>query len=121
MNDPVIRVEAEASGHARQANLGQGTMHVHMGDDRPELALFTLIAPPDLVGREREIADLIAQIQAAREKGRPMLVSAVHGMAGVGKCALSRAVAAAIGAGFPDARLEVERSGCTPVDEPRGA
>ncbi len=63
--------------------------------------------PPDFVGREEEIADLVAHI----EQG--VLISGITGAAGIGKTALALVVAQRLADRFPDARLYVNLRGAS--------
>ncbi|GAB1818299.1 tetratricopeptide repeat protein [Herbidospora sp. RD11066] len=108
-------VHASAHGHAQMAVLGQGVQNIYFQNgSRPEAAQRALVAPPEMVGRDREIADLVARLRGDREAGRPVVISALHGMAGIGKTALARAVAAEIKDDFSDAWVEVDLYGHTP-------
>src|SRR4051812_29304522 len=111
----------ESSGPGRQYNAPSGTINVHEAAGGPRVGLFTVSEAPELIGRDTEVGDLVAQITLARSSGRPVVVSAVSGMAGVGKTALARAAAARLADAFPDARLEVDLLGFTPGEEPRTA
>ncbi len=69
---------------------------------------FTVPDPPaDFVGREEEIADLVAHI----EQG--VLISGITGAAGIGKTALALVVAQRLADRFPDARLYVDLRGAS--------
>ncbi|MBW8487234.1 tetratricopeptide repeat protein, partial [Actinomadura parmotrematis] len=98
-----------------------GTVNVNEAAGPPRVGLFTVHAPPEMVGRDREVTELVEQISSARRSGRPVVVSAVSGMAGVGKTALARAAVARLEEAFPVARLEVDLLGFTPGEEPRTA
>ncbi|MFG1949482.1 tetratricopeptide repeat protein [Nonomuraea sp. NPDC048826] len=82
------------------------------------MTLLPLVAPPQLVGRDSEIDTLVGRVKGALALGRPLGISAVHGMAGVGKTAVARAVAARVKDWFPDARVEVDLYGFTPGASP---
>lgn len=125
---PVGSVEARASGRAQQANLAQGVQHDHFyygvepraRTAGPGTAPDTLVPPPDIwTGRDEELGRLRQARRQAQEAGRPVVVSAVHGMGGAGKTALARALAAEVAADFPDGRIEVDLFGFTPGHEPR--
>jgi len=125
---PGGRVKAQASDQAQQANLGQGIQHNHFyvgGESRvravrPEVVADTLVPPPAIwVGREEELDRLRQARRQAQAAGRPVVLSAVHGMGGAGKTALARALAAEVAADYPDGRIEVDLFGFTPGHEPR--
>ncbi|MFE7722116.1 tetratricopeptide repeat protein, partial [Nocardia rhizosphaerihabitans] len=113
-------VDAEATGNSQQNNLGQGSFTVNnYGNARPVTRLSTILPPPELIGRTRELDGLLAQARLARATNRAFLVSTVRGMGGVGKTAFARAAAAELMADYPDACLEIELHGFTPGTEPR--
>ena len=126
---PGSNVEARAFGQAQQANAGQGPQYNHFhyyGVDpkarafRPETTPDTLVPPPDIwTGREEELGRLRQARRQAQEAGRPVVVSAVHGMGGAGKTALARALAAEVAADYPDGRIEIDLFGFTPGHQPR--
>jgi hypothetical protein len=73
--------------------------------------------PPTMVGRDDELRELLA----IADKGNTLLVTAVHGMGGVGKTALARAFADIVSEHFRDGRYEIDLYGFTPGQEPRRA
>ncbi|GAA3087200.1 tetratricopeptide repeat protein [Streptosporangium carneum] len=113
----------QAYGHAQQAAQHGGTQINNFGGGQPrriEGTLDTLVPPPaTMVGREDELADLLALVERASPDGRPVVLSAVHGMGGVGKTALVRALTARVRDRFADARIELDLFGFTPGEEPR--
>ncbi|MGI5417279.1 tetratricopeptide repeat protein [Actinomadura luteofluorescens] len=111
----------EAAGEGPQYNAPHGTINVNVAPGSPRVGLFTVNEAPELIGRQEEVEELVTRIGAARASGRPVVVSAVSGMAGVGKTALARAAAARLVNSFPDARLEVDLLGFTPGEAPRTA
>ncbi|WP_170222890.1 tetratricopeptide repeat protein [Nonomuraea turkmeniaca] len=112
-------MKASAYDNSQMAVQGEGTQHVHFhGVSRPHVTLLPMVAPPPMVGRDGEIAALVGKVDAALREGRPLLISAVHGMAGVGKTALARAVAVQVKERFTDARVEVDLYGFTPDTDP---
>ncbi|MFE6872538.1 tetratricopeptide repeat protein [Kitasatospora sp. NPDC057692] len=83
-------VSGSRAGHVWQA----GTMHVALGAavgaGPAPTALASLPAPPvDLVGRGEVSEALLALLAPSAGEGAPVLVSAVAGLAGVGKTALA--------------------------------
>ncbi|TMR25540.1 tetratricopeptide repeat protein [Actinomadura geliboluensis] len=111
----------EVSGEGRQYNAPHGTINVNEAPGSPRLRLFTVYEAPELIGRQEEIENLVTRIVDARASGRPVVLSAVSGMPGVGKTVLARAAAARLANAFPDARLEVDLLGFTPGENPRTA
>ncbi|GAB3423871.1 tetratricopeptide repeat protein [Flindersiella endophytica] len=76
----------------------------------------TLERPPrTMVGRDHELRQLLAIADVAST----LLVTAVHGMGGVGKTALARRFAASVRKRFRDATYEIDLHGFTPGQEPR--
>lgn len=127
MTDPLPRpphgrVDAEAYDQSQQAVLGQGVQNVYYNaaeGAQPRAAPNTLVPPPALVGRGEELERLRQARRQAQEAGRPVVLSAVHGMGGAGKTALARALADEVAEDFPDARIEVDLLGFTPGHQPR--
>ncbi|GAA1747066.1 FxSxx-COOH system tetratricopeptide repeat protein [Nonomuraea bangladeshensis] len=107
--EPAGRVEAQATGQARQANLGQGwqlvdqSTNVHL----PPGVLHapgTVAAPSALsnlpggaaevfVGRDEALATLERELQA--DRSRVVIGQVIHGIGGVGKTELARQYALA--------------------------
>ncbi|WP_169807619.1 tetratricopeptide repeat protein [Herbidospora mongoliensis] len=108
-------MNASAHGHSQMGVLGQGVQNIYFQNgSRPAVAQRALVAPPEMVGRDREIAELVGKVRG----DRPVVISALHGIAGIGKTALARAVAAEIKDDFPDAWVEVDFYGYTPGLQP---
>lgn len=84
------------------------------------VAVWGLPAQPVFVGREAELAELVEVLDPAAVgvDGRPVVVSAVAGLAGVGKTALAvRAAHHALAAGwFPGGVLMIDLRGYDPPD-----
>ncbi|MFF2662295.1 regulator [Kitasatospora sp. NPDC058032] len=87
------RVRNEVSGSDVGKVFQAGTMHVALGavgGGPAPTALASLPAPPvDLVGRGEVSEALLALLAPSAGDGGPVLVSAVAGLAGVGKTALA--------------------------------
>ncbi|MFI9836303.1 tetratricopeptide repeat protein [Nonomuraea sp. NPDC051941] len=82
------------------------------------MTLLQMVPPPEMVGRETHIQDMADRAEDALQAARPLLTSVIHGMAGVGKTALARAVASRVKDRFPHAFVEVDLYGFTPGNNP---
>ncbi|WP_188317014.1 ATP-binding protein [Solihabitans fulvus] len=71
---------------------------------------------PDFTGREVELARLIGQ--ADRSEAATVVISAIDGMAGVGKTALAVRAAHLLADRYPDGQLFVDLHGFTPGRQP---
>lgn len=81
-------------------------------------ALHQLRAPTaDFVGREKEIADLVAALERAADDGTAAAIWIIRGMGGVGKTELAYVVADRVRERFPDAQivLDLGGAGATPL------
>lgn len=91
------------------------------GEDRSHRQTYVLRSAPDVVvhqlpadvaeftGREAELARLRAVVEESGTwRGTPVVISAIAGMAGVGKTALALHLAHQLAAEFPDAQLYVD-------------
>ena len=78
-------------------------------------------------GRQSELDLLIGQVAAAsqnldsHDSGGTVVISAIDGMAGIGKTALAVCAAHAVAEHFPDGQLFLDLHGYTPGHEPRTA
>ena len=69
-------------------------------------------SPPGFVGREGELAQLDALLSPpGRRRPRPVVIAAIHGMAGVGKTALAVHWGHRIARKFPDGQLYTDLRG----------
>ncbi|MGE0886043.1 MAG: hypothetical protein AB7P14_21115 [Blastocatellales bacterium] len=79
----------------------------------PERSLKHQLRAPvgDFVGRENEIAELIAELTGGGQVG----ISGISGLGGIGKTELALVVANRLIPNFPDAQLMVEMRGTDPT------
>lgn len=76
-------------------------------------------AVPDFTGRREEVDRLLALAAGpGSTRARPLVISAIDGMAGVGKTALAVHVGHALADRFPDGQLFVDLRGATPGQPP---
>ncbi|MER7706392.1 tetratricopeptide repeat protein [Kitasatospora sp. NPDC097605] len=76
-------------------------------------------AVPDFTGRRGEVDRLLALAAGpGGARARPLVISAIDGMAGVGKTALAVHVGHTLAARFPDGQLFVDLRGFTPGQRP---
>jgi DNA-binding SARP family transcriptional activator len=74
---------------------------------------------PDFVGRDAELATLTGLAnRAAASIGAALVISAIGGMAGIGKTALALYWAHQVAGRFPDGQLYVNLQGCGPSSAP---
>jgi tetratricopeptide (TPR) repeat protein len=73
---------------------------------------------PEFAGREEELRALLSTVTEGAENGRPVLICAIEGMAGIGKTTLAVHAAHMLGDRFPDRQLFVNLHGHTPGREP---
>jgi DNA-binding SARP family transcriptional activator len=73
----------------------------------------------EFTGRTRELQELTQLLEATETTaGRPVVISAIDGMGGVGKSALAIQVANRLAERFPDGQLYVNLHGATPGQAP---
>jgi tetratricopeptide (TPR) repeat protein len=117
--DGGIHVHATTSGSGRSYVVGQGTLIVNEAYGRSAAAAVTPVAastdaaPVVFVGRGREAAQLLGWLDPTVAGPVTMVVSALAGLAGVGKSALARhAAGLAVGRGwFPGGAWWVDLRG----------
>ncbi|MEV6976827.1 tetratricopeptide repeat protein [Kitasatospora sp. NPDC093806] len=90
--------------------------------ERPDGHVVPRLLPyavPDFTGRRGEVERLLALAAGAGGgRARPLVISAIDGMAGVGKTALAVHVGHALADRFPDGQLFVDLRGFTPGQRP---
>jgi tetratricopeptide (TPR) repeat protein/transcriptional regulator with XRE-family HTH domain len=84
----------------------------------PELRRTLPRAPVAFTGRARELQALIDTAEEGARAGRPVLIHAIDGMAGVGKTALALQAAHKLASEFPDGQLFVRLHAHTPGRRP---
>ena len=100
------------TGDAGQVNINTGDTHVHNVPTPVIPTLHQLRAPVgDFVGREQEIADLLATLRG----GGSAAITGISGMGGIGKTELSFYVAERLRDTYPDAQLVLDMRG---TDDP---
>ena len=95
---------------------------VHAGAKSAGSARALRQLPADLAtftGRERELQAIVGAIGAASDRGSTVVISAIDGMAGVGKSALAVRAAHLLSDRFPDGQLFVDLHGFTRGMAPR--
>ena len=128
MNDTVeppsadMYLNADAKGHSRIYQVGSGTMVVNAGRFGPTPVVIPVAAdgaapPAVFVGRDKQISGLLTWLDPAGSGPSVTTVSAVVGLAGVGKTSLARhAAAKAVERGwFPGGAVMVDLHGYDPT------
>jgi tetratricopeptide (TPR) repeat protein/DNA-binding transcriptional ArsR family regulator len=92
-----VHMDADAKDHSRIYQVGRGTMIIN-GRCGPTPVVMPIVAdhappPAVFVGRDEQVNDLLQQLDPARSGQGVTMVSAVAGLAGVGKTTLARHVA----------------------------
>lgn len=117
---PLSGVYSSVSGSARdvvQARDIYGGVHYHAAVPSAQRSALRQL-PADtasFTGREYELDQILGQIDRALEGARPgiLAISAINGMAGVGKTALAVHAAHRVAQRFPDGQLFVDLHGYT--------
>jgi tetratricopeptide (TPR) repeat protein/transcriptional regulator with XRE-family HTH domain len=84
----------------------------------PEVRHTLPRAPTAFTGRDDELQALITAVEEGARPGRPVLIFAIDGMAGVGKTALALQAAHMLADRFPDGQLFVRLHAHTPNRRP---
>ena len=109
---------ADTGGEINQV-AGDQHIHHHCGSKDQAAPWVTSLpaGPPDLIGRDRQVWELLELLAPDREGASAVVVSAVHGLAGIGKTALALQVAhQAVNQGwFEGGALFVDMAGYDPA------
>ncbi|MFB8201355.1 ATP-binding protein [Kitasatospora purpeofusca] len=101
---------------------GDGEPEPRSGGEQPAEQVVPRLLPyavPDFVGRRGEVDRLLALAAGpGGAQARPLVISAIDGMAGVGKTALAVHIGHALADRFPDGQLFVDLRGATPGQPP---
>lgn len=96
------------TGNAERVSINTGDTHIHNVAAPVIPTLHQLRAPVgDFVGREQEIADLLAALRG----GASAAISGISGLGGIGKTELALYVAERLRDVYPDAQLVVDMRG----------
>ena len=113
-----VHLDADAKGHSTIYQVGSGTMVVNGGRCGPTPVVMPVAAdhvarPAVFVGRDEQVSDLLRWLDPAGSDQSAMMVSAIAGLAGVGKTTLARhAAAKAVERGwFPGGAVMVDLHG----------
>jgi tetratricopeptide (TPR) repeat protein len=106
-------------GLAAQPRLPAVLVALRMGPASLPVPRELPCAPGDFTGREEELARVRALLEgalgeAAGGRARPVVISAIDGMAGIGKSALALQAAHEVAERFPDGQLYVDLRGASP-------
>jgi hypothetical protein len=90
-----VHLDADAKGHSTIYQVGSGTMVVNGGRCGPTPVVMPVAAdhvarPAVFVGRDEQVSDLLRWLDPAGSDQSAMMVSAIAGLAGVGKTTLAR-------------------------------
>jgi tetratricopeptide (TPR) repeat protein len=104
------RVEGDEFQAGRDLYVDQRAVHIHPAAPTSAVTpLYELPAPPgDFTGREAELAELVAHVEAGG-----VTISGLRGMSGIGKTALALKVAEQIKVRYPDAQFYLDLKGTT--------
>lgn len=135
--------DVDRSGDIHQRHTGTAIAHTGCGDIEVQIADATItvdsaILPvgaagvpspahvrrtlprdiPEFTGRDDELKTLLKAVEEGAETGRPVLVCAIDGMAGVGKTTLAVHAAHRLASRFPDGQLFLPLHAHTPGQQP---
>lgn len=129
--------DVERSGDIHQDHTGRAIAHTGCGDIEVQIADATILPAvaagvpspahvrrtlprdiPEFTGRSGELKTLLKTVEEGVETGRPLLVCAIDGMAGVGKTTLAVHAAHRLASRFPDGQLFLPLHAHTPGQQP---
>ncbi|MFJ4091002.1 tetratricopeptide repeat protein [Kitasatospora sp. NPDC089913] len=112
----------EPADRDRLLGAARGESEPQPAGERPADHVVPRLLPyavPDFTGRRGEVDRLLALAAGpGGPRARPLVISAIDGMAGVGKTALAVHVGHALADRFPDGQLFVDLRGATPGQRP---
>ncbi|WP_380283476.1 ATP-binding protein [Kitasatospora purpeofusca] len=112
----------DPAGRDRLLSAARGEAAARSGGEPVERVVPRLLpyAVPDFTGRRGEVDRLLALAvgPGGGARARPLVISAIDGMAGVGKTALAVHVGHTLAGRYPDGQLFVDLRGFTPGQRP---
>jgi tetratricopeptide (TPR) repeat protein len=111
------RFAGTIAGSLIQAGSISGDIHVHEHEQLTAVPRQLPCAVPNFVGRRREVETLMATIDQSSQD-RTVVISAIGGIAGVGKTALAVHWAHRVAKNFPDGQIYVNLHGFDPDRRP---